>query len=905
MDQSIFKYTWRYSKREQIWLLVVVVVSLPFYFLSLDLPKRIVNGPIQGQGFASPTDTETAGRIALSAPEWLFGGGSIVLFEGFELERIPMLLYLCLLFLGFVLINGYFKFYISTYKGRLGERMLRRLRYQLVDRLLRFPIAQFRRMRSSEIATMVKDEVEPLGGFIGDAFVQPAYLLSQALTAMVFIMLQSWTLGLVAAAVVAVQVILIPRLRRRLLILGRMRQLTARALAGRVGEIVEGINGIRLNDASNWERAEISSRLARIFFIRFDIYQWKFLVKFINNLLAQVTPFIFYLVGGYLAITGRLDLGQLVAVIAAYKDLPSPLKDLIDWDQQRLDVQVKYTQVVEQFTSARVLDPELQKLDPNPPPHVEREIAAVNLVINDDSGASLLESTSVHIRRGEAVAAVGVVGAGGEYLAEAFARLIEPSSGRVLIDGTPLDTLPDSFLGRRIGYADANTYLPQSSLRDALIYGLRHAPRGAAQKDSREEKRRRHEALASGNPEFDIDDDWIDYEAAGATGPHDLILRLREVLAMVDLENDVYRLGLRGRLPAELSADLESRILAARDDFHERLARAKNEHYVEQFDPTGYTVNAAVLENLVFGVAVPEALGGMRLQDHRYLVTTIADTGLEPKLFAMGRQIAETLIDLFGDLAPDNPLLERMDLMQAEEIDRYRGVLRRVDNAADADVDPADRQALLKLAFGYVEPRHRLGLLDDDLQAAIIAARQVFREGLPEELSGAVRFHEPGAVNPAASVQDNVLFGRIVDTYADAVECVNAILRETMDALSLTDTVIDIGLGFDIGSGGKRLSLAQQQKVALARALVKRPDVLIVNRGLAALDANAQDATVTRVLDFSRARNGPQFAAFWVLSHAGSSQWFDKVLHFQNGRLAETEDRSAPANDEQLLVRAG
>ena len=87
-----------------------------------------------------------------------------------------MLAYLCVLFLFFVLVNGYFKFYISTFKGRLGERMLRRMRYQLVDTLLRFPLPQFRRLRSSEVATMVKDEVEPLGGFIGDAFVQPAYL---------------------------------------------------------------------------------------------------------------------------------------------------------------------------------------------------------------------------------------------------------------------------------------------------------------------------------------------------------------------------------------------------------------------------------------------------------------------------------------------------------------------------------------------------------------------------------------------------------------------------------------------------------------------------------------------------------------------------------------------------------
>ena len=52
---------------------------------------------------------------------------------------------------------------------RLGERMLRRLRYTLFDRVLRFPISHFRKVKQAEVATMIKDEVEPLGGFIGDA----------------------------------------------------------------------------------------------------------------------------------------------------------------------------------------------------------------------------------------------------------------------------------------------------------------------------------------------------------------------------------------------------------------------------------------------------------------------------------------------------------------------------------------------------------------------------------------------------------------------------------------------------------------------------------------------------------------------------------------------------------------
>src|SRR5690606_2894381 len=138
-------------------------------------------------------------------------------------------------------INGLFKLYINTYKGRLGERMLRRIRFELVDRVLRFPPFHFKRVRSAEIATMIKDEVEPRGGFTGDAFVQPALLGGQALTALVFILMQNFWLGMIAAIIVAAQGIIIPRMRKRLLELGRQRQLSARELSGRVGEIVDGI----------------------------------------------------------------------------------------------------------------------------------------------------------------------------------------------------------------------------------------------------------------------------------------------------------------------------------------------------------------------------------------------------------------------------------------------------------------------------------------------------------------------------------------------------------------------------------------------------------------------------------------------------------------------------------------
>jgi putative ABC transport system ATP-binding protein len=259
-EPSILRFTWEYSRKAQLFILFVVLASMPTYFLSLDLPKQIVNGPILGQGFEQPGAVQKLLEITFS-----FGGETYMVFEGFELERMPMLFALSGLFLTLIIVNGLFKFYINTYKGRLGERMLRRIRYDLVDKLLRFPVRQFRKVKASEISSMVKDEVEPIGGFMGDAFVQPLFLGGQAITAMVFIMVQNVWLGLIAISMIAVQFVLIPRLRRHLIRLGKQRQIAARKLSGRVGEIVEGINHVHVNDTSHYERADMCLRGSRRF----------------------------------------------------------------------------------------------------------------------------------------------------------------------------------------------------------------------------------------------------------------------------------------------------------------------------------------------------------------------------------------------------------------------------------------------------------------------------------------------------------------------------------------------------------------------------------------------------------------------------------------------------------------
>ena len=903
IDQNIFKYTWRHTRPQQIWILLVVLVSMVPLFISLDLPKQIVNGPIQGTGYEDPGARLTYFQYSLPVPGWVSESGELQVFPGIELGRLNALFALSGVFLCFVVINGLFKYYINIFKGRLGERMLRRMRYELVDRVLRFPFSQFRRVKASEVATMVKDELQPLGGFTGEAFVQPVLLAGQAITALIFIVVQSISLGFLTFGILAVQIILIPRLRRQLLVLSKERQLATRDLSGRVGEIVDGITSVHLNDTSNYERADITGRLGRIYDIRYAIFRRKFVVKFINNFLAQVTPFLFYLIGGYFAIRGQLDIGQLVAVIAAYKELPSPIKELIDWDQQRLDVQVKYSQVIEQFDIEGMMDPVQQAFPGEPVAPLAGDIRIANVSVIDESGATLLDQVSARIRLSEMTAVIGHVGGGAEHFAELLARLLSVSRGRVTLSDRVIDDLPEWITGRRIGYVDADTFFAQGTLRDSILYSLkREPPAGEVDDGHHERKRRLTEARLTGNMEYDIDADWVDYKAAGADGPEDLEARIRGVLKSVDLEDDIIRLGLRSSIDEDEDDDLQARLLAARSEFRRRLDGSSIQSFVDPFDPGRYSQHASILENLIFGSILERAISRMDPTSRPYMRRILKECGLDVVLYDIGRAIAETVVELFAGLEPDNPLLDQLNLMQAEDMPDYQTALARTASQSFEQASAGDQQKFLRLAFDYIEPQHRLGLLDEEVKARIVEARRSFAENLPEEARDAFAFYDPAEFNPGASVQDNILFGRIASGMAEAVEQVDALLDATLDATDLKAAVFQLGLRFNAGSGGKRLSIAQRQKLALARALVKQPDLLIVNRALTALGTDGQRKIIDEVLRRARGGAGQTFGVIWVLANPDLADRFETVLEFDKGALTRATQSSQPARDGEQPV---
>ncbi len=860
MESSIFKFTLRYSKRQQLILLAVTIASLPFMYYSLDLPKTIINKAIGSTDF----------------PKQVFG---------INFPQTEYLLIMCLIFLLLVLINGGFKYWLNVYRGQLGEQMLRRLRYLLYSRVLRFPLAHFRKMSQGEIIAMITAEVEPLGGFIGDALVLPAYQGGILLTILLFMFNQDPILGAAAIALYPLQMYLIPKMQRQVNNLSKQRVRAVRRLSESIGESVSGIQEVHAHDASELELANFSQKLGNIFTIRYDIYRRKFLIKFLNNFIANVTPFFFYSIGGYLVIQGNLSFGSLVAVLAAYKDLASPWKELLRYYQQKEDAYIKYEQLVDQFQPSGMLDENLQKIEPDEIPALRGTMVATNITLEEDGGIKVVDGVSFNFDTGSHIAVVGTNGSGKAALARILARLATPSAGSVSIDNHNLANLSEAVTGRRISYVGQNAYIFSGTVRDNFFYGLKHRPLREPKYDDEAENLRRRfirDAEASGNTTSDPQADWIDYSAAGVSNAEELAARACRILETVGLKNDIYELGLQGCIDPDKHPDLSNRIFEARQVLGSRLRETEQAKLIEPFDRDVYNQNMSVAENLLFGTLIGNGLSIEELGENEYVISVLEKVGLREDFLAIGLKLASIMVELFQGIAPDHEYFERYSFISAEKLPEYQQCVIRAEADGLKMLDETSRNMLMSLPFKMIPARHRLGLIDEDIQARILKARHAFAEGLPSELEGSVAFFYQGQYNAAASIQDNILFGRLVYGRHQGWSRVGVLIREVVESLDLYDAILDVGFDTEVGIGGSRLSVAQRQRLAIARCLIKRSDILIVDSAATALDPASQASLMDDILKELEGRG-----LIWVLNRPEQADRFDTILVMEGGKIVD------------------
>ncbi len=645
----------------------MTVTLFPFLFLTLELPKRIINDAIGAQ---------TSNIDVL----------------GIQFSQVQFLAILCLLFLASVLVHGLLKMRINTMKGVLSERMLRRLRYRLISRMLLFPKPYFQRTSQGELVAMITGETEPMGGIMGEALTQPVLQAGQMLTILFFLFLQSFWFGLAAIALIPLQAWLIPKLQRQINLMNKERIKEVRTLAAMIGESAIGASDLRENAGWRYRLAMITDRLGIVYKIRFQIYQKKFFMKFINNFITQLTPFFFFSIGGYLVIQGAVSLGALVAALAAYKDLSAPWKELLDYYNQAQDMSLRWDTVMEKFSPGGAIDERLMLTAPGKTEPLKGALSMDGVSVTDSDGNLVLHNISINIPQG---ALVGIEAPSEEdrhALADALTREVKPVSGQVSIAGQDLNTLHQAVLAETIGHANSRPVLFRGTFGENAMMPVRNTPLTSTEDLVAKDM---EEARAAGNSDDPFDVRWLDPKLAGAADEAELRRWWLSLIEAIGSDGPMFLKSLDQVLDDRVSSDLKARIVEMRPKVWQAVTAAGLENNIYRFDPERYNPALPVTSNLLFAT-LKRPMRQQELAQQKPLFDLMRQLDLEPELLALSRDVIEVLNRIFGTDGTEHPLFRKIGLDPAL-FEKSVDVVKSLKGGAGDDLSDADKAVLMTL----------------------------------------------------------------------------------------------------------------------------------------------------------------------------------------------------------------
>jgi ABC-type thiamine transport system ATPase subunit len=255
----------------------------------------------------------------------------------------------------------------------------------------------------------------------------------------------------------------------------------------------------------------------------------------------------------------------------------------------------------------------------------------------------------------------------------------------------------------------------------------------------------------------------------------------------------------------------------------------------------------------------------------------------------MGVAVATNMVEIFADIPDGHPLFDRFSFFSASERSYFQDLLaRRTERRRDAE-STRDRERLIGLALRYSESRHRLGLLDAETEVRLVKARESFSKLLPVSLRPAIEFYDPDRLCAAASLQDNLLFGRVAHDRAGAESQMRALIRRILTDRGLDHDVFRVGLETRVDTRGTDLAASEIAAIDLARCLVRRPDIVVVERAIEALPDGSAAELIRRLRRILVGR-GLVIVTSGLLPNTDEPP-FDMVVRFENGVVTDVQDR--------------
>lgn len=771
--RSLLSWVFYGNVKLQILLVLIILVTVLARVIPLEMQKRIINHAI-------------------------------------NLRKIDLLLLYCGIYLVAVVTASGLKFLINVLQTILGQRASARMRKELYHHILTLPLNFFRKTQPGMVVSSLVNELATAGDFIGMAVAIP---VTSILTLLAFASYLLWLNPLLAVfslSIYPLVLFLLPMLQKRANRENKKRVDTTRDLSSKIAEAITGIHEIQGNGAYRIENTKFDNLVDKLLKIRIKWNLFRFSIKVSNNFFMNLSPFIIFIVGGYLAIHGRLELGALVAFLSAQEKIYDPWRELINLYQGYQGASVSYNRTMEYFDAMpeHPLEPEGRE-----PLELEGSIEVKNLSFVTEEGIPLLQDVNFSLKPGENLALVGFSGSGKSTLAQCVGQLYKYSGGSIRVGNQEVSELSKKDMTNNFGFVAQEPFIFEGTIEENLLYAC------AAKLEGK-----------SGDENYAL------------PGLDDRI----EVLQQTGIFVDVLRFGLNTILVRDEDKRRVDKILRVRENFPHEFGEVLAD-YVEFFDEDRYLYYSSVADNLIFGTSNRDTFSASVLPGNDYFVRFLNEADLTRPLLNLGAELAKQTVDILGNLTPDALFFEQSPLA-SEELEDYKLIAGRLKKTRLHRLTAESREKLLRLALRFIPGKHKMIALPNMLESLILEGRALFKENISKDDPEAITFYDMSRFIYSQSILNNIFFGKAKTENPQAQEKIYQSIIQLLIAEDLLETIIEIGMKFEVGTKGDRLSGGQRQKLAIARVFLKEPKILILDEATSALD-NKSQARIQNLID--------------------------------------------------------
>ncbi|MEK6253919.1 MAG: ABC transporter ATP-binding protein/permease [Gemmatimonadales bacterium] len=375
----------------------------------------------------------------------------------------------CLLVLGSLGVKNLARYGARLLTVYVQEHVERHIRDDVYGHLQYLPLSFFGHMKVGQLITRVLNDTREARTVITFALTD---VLRQAVTAatyVAFLLLMSWQLTLVALVTgPLVAVGLSPILRRLKGSYGKAFQQRGE-LVSVAQETMSGIRLVKSFGAEEHERArfgESSQRYARRMVRANALSQ---AAGPISEVLSSVIALVLIWIGANMVLgTGTLSAPVFIAFVTMAVRLVSPVKALAQFPtkmQLSIAAAERFFEVLDVQAEPR-REPGEESVQPP-----RESIRFHDVDFEYESGRPVLRGIDFEARPGEVVALVGPSGAGKSTLVDLLPRFIDPTRGRITMDGRDLKDIPLGSLRSLFGVVSQETVIFHDTVRANISYG--------------------------------------------------------------------------------------------------------------------------------------------------------------------------------------------------------------------------------------------------------------------------------------------------------------------------------------------------------------------------------------------------------------------------------------------------